>query len=139
MYLLFFIFRFTPPSCVFPVVWPILYLMIGYAIHLVWEVPGFHNIYNVLSQAILIGLNLLLNYSWSFIFFRRHNLKLSFFCIIGILLTGAASIVSFRLVNGLAGIYLIPYIIWVLFATMLNYRIWKDNKPLKLNISKKNK
>jgi len=115
---------FNPPSFVFGPVWTLLFCLMGIALYLVWVSPS-SNIRTI--ALILFGLQFVLNVLWSYLFFGINNLSLAlieiFVLLIGILVTG----IYFYFVSGLAGYLLIPYFVWVGFASFLNYSIWKLN------------
>ncbi len=114
--------RFTPPDWVFGPVWISLYIMMGIAAFLVWR-RGFHH--QVVRRALAIfGVQLVLNALWSFLFF---GLRSPLAGLIGISILGIAIIFtvrSFLKVSRTAGLLLVPYFLWVSFATGLNLSIW---------------
>lgn len=99
----------TPPSFVFPIVWTILYIIIG--IILAQAILNKNNI-----LVILFLINLLLNILWCYIFFSKRNIKLAFIVILLILIT--AIILYLISKNNI----LILYILWLIFASILNYQ-----------------
>jgi benzodiazapine receptor len=114
--------RFTPPDYVFGPVWISLYILMGIAAFLIWR-KGFHH--RVVKRALAIfGVQLVLNALWSFLFF---GLRSPLAGLIGIFILGVAIILtvrSFLMVSRPAGLLLIPYFLWVSFATGLNLSIW---------------
>ncbi len=118
--------RFTPPDYVFGPVWISLYILMGIAAFLVWR-RGFHH--QVVKRALAIfGVQLVLNMLWSFLFF---GLRSTLAGLIGIFILGIAIILtvrSFLAVSRPAGLLLIPYFLWVSFATGLNLSIWWLNR-----------
>jgi benzodiazapine receptor len=114
--------RFMPPDWVFGPVWIFLYLLMGIAAFLVWR-RGLHH--QVVRRALAIfGVQLALNVLWSFLFF---GLRSPLAGLIGISILGIAIILtvqSFLKVSRTAGLLLIPYFLWVSFATGLNLSIW---------------
>ena len=114
--------RFTPPDWVFAPVWISLYILMGIAAFLVWR-RGLHH--QVVRRALaFFGVQLVLNVLWSFLFF---GLRSPLAGLIGIFLLGIAIILtvqSFLKVSRNAGLLLIPYFLWVSFATGLNLSIW---------------
>jgi len=114
--------RFMPPDWVFAPVWICLYLLIGIAAFLVWR-RGIHH--QVVRRALAIfGVQLALNVLWSFLFF---GLRSPLAGLIGIFILGIAIILTvqrFLKVSRTAGLLLIPYFLWVSFATGLNLSIW---------------
>jgi benzodiazapine receptor len=118
--------RFTPPDWIFGPVWISLYILMGIAVFLVWR-RGFHH--QVLKRALAVfGVQLVLNALWSFLFFRLRSPLAG---LIGVLVLGIAIILtvrSFLAVSRMAGLLLIPYFLWVSFATGLNLSIWWLNR-----------
>lgn len=114
--------RFMPPDWVFAPVWICLYLLMGIAAFLVWR-RGIHH--QVVRRALAIfGVQLALNVLWSFLFF---GLRSPLAGLIGICILGIAIILtvqSFLKASRTAGLLLIPYFLWVSFATGLNLSIW---------------
>jgi len=116
---------FSPPNYLFAPVWTILYLLMGIAAYLVWQ-KGLVE----LTAKIAFGLfwfQLVLNVLWSYLFFRRQNPLAGFLEII--LLWGAilATTIYFFKVSRAAGYLMIPYLLWVTFAALLNFFIWRLN------------
>ena len=112
---------FNPPSWVFGPVWTILYLLMGISLYLVWSKkfskPAF----------IFFGVQLFLNALWSILFF---GIKSPLFAFIGITLLWTAifiTIIYFYKLNKLSSYLLIPYILWVSFAAVLNFAIFLLN------------
>ena len=117
--------RFTPPDWVFGPVWISLYVLTGVAAFLVWR-RGLHH--QVVRRALaFFGAQLALNVLWSFLFF---GLRSPLAGLIGISALGIAIILtvrSFLQASRTAGLLLIPYFLWVSFATGLNLTIWWMN------------
>lgn len=114
----------TPPNWLFGPVWSLLYLMMGVAAWLIWKQNGF-------SGAILpLGfflLQLILNGLWSWLFFGKHLIGVAF---IDIVLLWAAILVTMILFwqrQPLAGILFLPYLLWVSYASTLNFALWRMN------------
>jgi len=115
----------NPPNKLFAPVWTALYLLMAFAAWLVWQKNGFTPAWFPLSLYIF---QLLLNTAWTWLFFGRHRPDLAMIDILvlwGVLLI---TLISFWRVEVLAGILLIPYLIWVSFATALNGAIWQKNR-----------
>lgn len=109
---------FAPPGWVFPVAWGILYALMGAASGLI---PTAHATDREKQRALSVyGLQLLFNFSWSIIFFRFQLLWLSVIVILVLLLLVIMTLIRFLDVWPLAGYLLIPYLLWLLFATYLN-------------------
>ncbi len=117
---------FNPPNWIFSPVWTTLYILMGIALWLVWKADAA----NKLKQTALVvfGLQLALNFFWSLIFFREHQLGWAFVEIIALWLLILLTVISFAKINKTAAWLLVPYICWVSFASILNYTIWQLNK-----------
>lgn len=116
---------FNPPNWVFPVVWPTLYTLMGISLFLVWN-KGFEKD-EVKSALVPFSIQWGLNSIWSIIFF---NLNAPFYALGNIILLWGAILLTMRRFYQLsrpAGWLLLPYLLWVSFATLLNYEIWRRN------------
>lgn len=115
---------FSPPNWVFGPVWTTLYAMMGMAAYLVYRHIGSTGA----KQTLLVfGGQLALNALWSIIFFGMRSPDLAFACIIALLAAIAATICLFWKISRNAALLMVPYLLWVLFATALNYQIWMLN------------
>jgi len=114
----------APPPFVFGPVWTMLYALMGIAAWLVWRCGGFRNNQQALT---LFLVQLALNALWSWLFFAWHRGAFAFTDIVVLWLFIAATLVSFWRVRPLAGALLIPYLLWVSFAALLNYSVWQLN------------
>jgi benzodiazapine receptor len=114
----------APPSSVFGPVWTILYALMAVAAWLVWCSGGFRVHRNALF---LFVSQLILNALWSWLFFAWHRGGWAFADIVLLWVLIAATINSFWRVRPLAGALLIPYLLWVSFASALNYSVWQLN------------
>ena len=113
----------NPPNYIFPIVWTILYLMIGISYYLALSKT------NDIKNWILPILHLLLNFSYSPMFFYFRELLLSSILTTLILITGLMIIYQFSILDkSLISTYLlIPYIIWLCFANYLSWSIYLIN------------
>jgi len=116
---------FNPPNAIFAPVWTILYVMMGVSAGLVWS-KGFHHIW-VKTALYHFGFQLLFNALWSIVFFGFKNPLWGLGIIIILLILLVLTIKWFKVVNKTAAYLLIPYLLWVCFATVLNYKIWELN------------
>ena len=117
---------FTPPDWTFGVVWPILYVMMGISAFLIWN-KGLDK-REVKVALSIFGLQLILNGLWTPIFFGLHLIGLA---LIEILMMWAAillTIIYFWKVSKLAALLLLPYILWVSFAVILNASLFLLNR-----------
>lgn len=109
---------FNPPSWLFGTIWTILYLLMGISLYLVW-VKKYHKI-----TFMVYGIQLFLNILWSFLFFGLQQPLLAFIEIIILWITILITIIYFYKINKTAAYLLIPYILWVSFAAVLNFAIF---------------
>jgi tryptophan-rich sensory protein len=114
----------TPPGAVFPLVWTTLYVLMGVAAFRVWWRHGFRNARLALG---LFVLQLVLNAAWSWLFFGLHAIGAAFAGINLLWATIVATFLAFRPRDVLAARLLLPYLIWVGFAAVLNFTIWRLN------------
>jgi benzodiazapine receptor len=114
----------TPPSGLFGPVWTVLYLTMGVAAWLVWREGGWSGGRGALG---LFLVQLVLNAAWSALFFGMRAPGWAFAEIL--LLWGfiLATVLAFWEIRPAAGALLIPYLLWVTFAAMLNFAIWRLN------------
>ena len=115
----------SPPAWLFPVVWTLLYTLMGIASYLV---VTSHNARQAISNAIgLYAAQLAVNFFWSILFFNFSAYLLSFLWLLllwGLIL---ATLIAFYRLSPAAGYLLVPYLIWVTFAGYLNFAIYLLN------------
>lgn len=116
--------QWNPPSWIFGPVWTLLYAMMGTAAWLVWKKAGFGGAKVALT---LFFVQLFLNGLWSQIFFGQQELGWAFAEIIVLWMAIIATTLYFFKENNIAGWLMVPYILWVTFASWLNYTIWMLN------------
>ena len=112
---------FNPPPWVFGPVWTALYALMGVALYLVWERRG-SSAAGPMALA-LFFVQLLLNAAWTPVFFGLHALRLSVAVILVLWVAIVVTIVAFRRISPVAAAILIPYLLWVTFASVLNVSI----------------
>ena len=112
----------NPPNWVFGPVWITLYFLMGIALFLVWN-KGLQSRFNR-NAIILFMVQLLLNSLWSIVFFGLHQLLFSIFVIVLLWLLIFINIVQFGRISKTAAYLLVPYILWVSFASYLNIAIY---------------
>lgn len=115
--------RFNPPNWIFGPVWTILYFLMGISLYLIVSQTTF----NILAIVLFI-VQLFLNILWSAIFFGMKKPFYSFLEIILLWASILATIILFYQIYPLASYILIPYLLWVTFALILNFKIWILNK-----------
>jgi tryptophan-rich sensory protein len=117
---------FNPPNWIFGPVWTILYAMMGVAAYLVYE-KGMRNKEVKRAMAVFAG-QLLLNTLWSIVFFGAHMILAGAGVIVLLWVGILASILLFRPISKPAACLLVPYILWVSFATVLNSSLYILNR-----------
>ncbi|MDP1880157.1 MAG: TspO/MBR family protein [Parachlamydiaceae bacterium] len=110
----------TPPNIVFPIVWTFLYTLMAIALYLFWS----SQTSNKKMAAFFFALQLILNFSWSWIFFGLRKPELAFVNIIFLWAAIFATILLFKRHTSLGAFLLIPYLVWVSYAVYLNLFIW---------------
>lgn len=113
---------FNPPNWIFAPVWTTLYIMMGIAVALIWQ-AGWQK--SEVQNAIMIFIaQLVLNGGWSMIFFGMHSIGGALFIIVALWILIAFCIKRFYTINRWASILMVPYLLWVTFATILNTSIY---------------
>ena len=116
--------EWAPPASTFGPVWTVLYALLGIAAWLVWRAADFRTTRSPLA---LFLVQLALNALWSWLFFGWHQGALAFADIVLLWVLIVASVIAFWRISRLAGALLLPYLLWVTFATALNYSVWQLN------------
>jgi translocator protein len=116
--------EWTPPNSWFGPVWIVLYVMMGTSAWLIWR-ERYHRGRSTALAA--YALQLLLNAAWAPLFFGAKDIGAGLFVIVALWLSIAWTIRAFALVRAGAAWMLVPYLIWVGFASALNLAIWKLN------------
>ncbi|MEO8856148.1 MAG: TspO/MBR family protein [Burkholderiaceae bacterium] len=114
----------APPPWLFGPVWTLLYALMGIAAWLVWRQGGWRAQRTALT---LFLVQLVFNALWSWLFFAWHRGAWAFADIVLLVVLIVATLFSFWRVRALAGALLIPYLLWVLFASALNLSVWQLN------------
>ena len=110
---------FAPPAIVFPIVWTILYILMGISSYIISE----SNSYKKRKALSLYRIQLIINLLWSFIFFVFNLNTLAFIWIILLIIVVTLMIKEFLTINKTAGYFQIPYLLWLMFASILNLSI----------------
>lgn len=114
----------TPPNIIFPIVWTILYILMGISSYIVYTSDDPYK-----DRALTIyGVQLFFNFFWSIIFFGFSQYFVAFIWIIFLIISIIAMIYTFYKVNPFAAYLQIPYLIWCIFAAYLNLSIYLLNK-----------
>lgn len=116
---------FTPPDVVFPIVWTILYALMGIGmarVQLFGTLPG-----KAIADNLFLS-QLIVNFFWPLVFFnaQAYGLALAFLGVLWVLT--AQMLLVFRKQDRLAGNLQIPYLLWLSFAALLNEQVWQLNR-----------
>lgn len=115
---------FNPPNFIFAPVWTILYILMGISLFLILESEN----KGARRKAIIVfGVQLFLNFCWSFLFFKYHLLAFAFIEILLMWFSILTMIFLFYKIQKTAAYLQIPYLLWVSFASILNGAIWYLN------------
>jgi len=114
----------NPPNWVFAPVWTLLYLLMAVAAWLVWRGAG------LAGAGLALGcylVQLAMNAAWSWLFFGEHRIGVALVEIIVLWFAIALTALLFRRHNRLAALLLVPYLLWVSYASSLNFALWRLN------------
>jgi tryptophan-rich sensory protein len=115
---------FMPPGWLFGVVWPILYALLGISLAMILAEPPSDRRRNGL---ILFFSQLAMNFAWSPLFFALHDINAAKILIFAMAATAAAAGGNFTRIRPVAGLLMVPYILWLVFAATLNSTIQSLN------------
>ena len=116
----------NPPTYLFGPVWTFLYLLMGIALWLIWKSNTAAA--QKKDALLLFAMQLFLNFWWSVFFFKFHSPSLAFIDILLMFIVILLTMFSFGAISRVACWLLVPYILWVSFATLLNCHIWSLNQ-----------
>lgn len=110
----------SPPGWLFPIVWSILFLLMGIAAYLVWvrDSTGRN------GALLFYGLQLAMNFGWTLVFFNLQNYGLALLWLIVLWVLILITTVRFFKENKAAGWLMLPHLLWVTFAGYLNAGVW---------------
>ena len=117
----------APPPFIFGPVWTVLYALMGVAAWLVWRAEGFRAARVALT---LFLIQLIPNAAWTWLFFAWQQGGLAFWDILLLWVLIVATMIAFWRIRPVAGFLLVPYLLWVSFASVLNYAMWQLNPGL---------
>lgn len=117
---------FTPPDYVFGPAWIVLYALMGLASYRLWKIGSDDK--RIKKALKIYGVQLFFNFLWSIIFFGLRLRGLAFIEILVLLVLVILTTGQFYRVEKMAGYLMIPYLLWVSFAAVLNYYIWIFNR-----------
>jgi translocator protein len=113
-----------PPSWVFGVVWPLLYLGMGISTYIVWTNDKCKNWCSPLT---FFFIQLFFNLIWTTLFFRMKNIFLALIDLLILVFFSLYTTMLYFQIDNLAGYLMVPYVIWLTFALYLNYYILINN------------
>lgn len=116
---------FNPPNYLFGPVWTALYILMGISLYLILQTPK-TEIRN--TALIIFTIQMILNFSWSFLFFYFKWPGIAFVDIILMWISIVVMIFTFYRISATAAYLQVPYLLWVSFASVLNGAIWYLNK-----------
>jgi len=116
---------FNPPNWLFGPVWTLLYILIGISAYLVWQKRDESLVY--INAKYTYIFQLLFNFSWSIVFFGLHQIFMALTIIMALWLSILVTIFYFGKLSRTAAWLLVPYLLWVSFASLLNYYIYLLN------------
>lgn len=116
-----------PPPIVFPVVWTALYVLMGLALAQVCAARGAR--WRAAAIAVFV-IQLALNLAWSPVFFGAHQITLGLYVILALDVLVLVTFWLFWKVRKVAALLLLPYLVWILFAAVLNWQFLELNRDL---------
>lgn len=117
---------FSPPAILFPIVWTVLYVLMGISSARIW-LQRDNASYEVMDALLAYALQLILNFFWSIIFFNMRTFLFSFIWLVVLWASVLKMIFKFSVLDKIAAYLNIPYILWVTFAGYLNFMIYLLN------------
>ena len=114
--------EFNPPDYIFPSIWVILYVSMAFAVWLIWINPK-----KTEKIIYIYFIHLLINASWSVVFFALHQIFLALLVIVAILLLVLWLIKLYYPINKISALLMIPYLSWLGYAFVLNFYIFQLN------------
>ncbi|WP_315078562.1 TspO/MBR family protein [uncultured Clostridium sp.] len=117
---------FAPLGTVFPIVWTILYILIGIACYRVYILK--YRGVDTSSAIFTYSIQLLLNFLWSFIFFGLRLYGIAFIELLIIVFFAGLTFIKFYNKDKIAGVLFIPYLLWLIYAGVLNFYVWMLNE-----------
>jgi translocator protein len=115
---------FTPPNAVFGPVWTVLYVLMAVAAWRVWRAADRDTRRGPLT---LFALQLALSLGWTVVFFGLQKIGAAVATIVVLDVGVVVTTLAFRTIDRLAALLMLPYLAWVVFATVLNIAIWRLN------------
>ncbi len=113
-----------PPSWLFGPIWAALYALMGLSVAVIWNEPPSRERANALR---LFFAQLILNYAWSPVFFGLHCIETALVLLVVVLVLALATAKAFKNIRSMAGWLLLPYLLWLCLAVVLNYETGRLN------------
>lgn len=113
-----------PPGWAFGVTWAVLYILLGVAIAIILHAR------RAQGRRLAIGLFILqlaMNLAWSPLFFSAHDVKAAFWLILALVAVAAVTTILFARIRTSAGLLMLPYVAWLVFAALLNFQVAQLN------------
>jgi len=117
--------KFQPPAWLFAPVWTVLYLMMFSAFILVLMSP--FKLTNIFAY-LFFAAQLFINFQWTPVFFKEHNLRKAFLLCVILIVLVLITMLIFLHISKLAGLLMLPYLIWCIFAGILSFEILELNE-----------
>ncbi len=117
----------SPPSIVFPIVWAILYILMGVSATLVYNSK--ETLPDERTKALsTYGISLVVNFLWSIIFFNMRSYLFAFIWLVLLWILVIKTIIEYKPINKAAAYLQIPYLLWIIFAGYLSFSIYLLNR-----------
>ena len=116
---------FAPPAALFAIVWPMLYALMGFSAARVWIAAPKRERHTAIN---LFLSQLIFQFFWTLLFFNAGAFGLAFYWLVVLWLLVLLMILAFRQVDRLAALVQIPYQLWITFAGILNFAVWRLNQ-----------
>ncbi|MDO5556219.1 MAG: TspO/MBR family protein [Clostridia bacterium] len=113
---------FAPPAILFPIVWTILYILMGISSYLVYTSSATKE--DKKTSLTFYGVQLILNSLWTLLFFRFNLYLFSYIWILLIIVFLGITMYKFYKIKPLSAFLQIPYLLWLIFASILNFSIY---------------
>lgn len=117
----------SPPSYLFPIVWTVLYILMGISSAMVYNTES-SSLPQRKSALYTYTISLIFNFFWSIIFFNLESYLFAFIWLLVLWYLIIRTIIKYYRINPTAAFLQIPYLLWVTFAAYLNFAIWILNK-----------
>ena len=116
---------FNPPNWLFAPVWTLLFVLMGISAGIIWNKGFYHKWVKIALYH--FGFQLLLNVAWSLVFFGMKEIFGALLVVVTLFVLLLFTYKRFKVVNAKAAYLLVPYVLWVAFASVLNFSIWQLN------------